>query len=82
MMEFLSNYWYYIVIYLSGCLVNYLLCREHFDFLKDSDNLIAAMILLPFYMIDMIICAFFITFSWVGTVMWCIIKLIDKYSEI
>lgn len=82
MIEFLSNYWYYIVIYLSGCLVNYLLCKEHFDSFKDSDSLIAIMILLPFYMMDMMISVFFIAFSWVGTVIWCITKLIDKYSEI
>jgi len=84
MIEFLSNYWYYIVIYLSGCLVNYLLCKEHFDSLKDSkdsDSLIAAMILLPFYMVDMMVSVFFIVFSWIGTAIWCIMKLIDKHSK-
>ena len=82
MIEFLSNYWYYIIIYLSGCLVNYLLCRQPFDSFKDSDSLIAVMILLPLYMMYMTISMVFIAFSWVGTVIWCIIKLIDKYYEI
>ena len=85
MIEFLSNYWYYIVIYLSGCLVNYLLCKDHFETKNDGDDgvgsLIASMMLLPFYMLDLMACMFFIAFSWIGTLIWVIVQIIEKIKK-